>query len=292
MRIGITGASGFLGKQMIRAAHDQGHSVTGFSRNPAKPIAGCQEVRGFGPQMDVKEIDALIHLAGESILGLWTPKKQARILESRIEGTGWVVEAIKRASRKPSVLVSASGAGIYGDRGEEELSELSSVSQSGFLARVASVWEAAGNRAEGVRFVAIRIPLILGKGGGAMPLLEPLFRSGLGGKLGTGRQWMPWIHVSDVVGLFFHAAETTAIFGPVNAVTPNRVRNEEFTQIFGEIVKRPTLIPAPAFLLRTILREESALLLDSQNIISLKTLATGYKFRFPKLSAALGDILA
>jgi uncharacterized protein (TIGR01777 family) len=292
MRIGITGASGFLGKQMIRAAHARGHSVTGFSRDPARLIDGCQEVREFGPRMDVKDIDALIHLAGESILGLWTSKKRSRILESRIEGTGWVVDAIGRSSRKPSVLVSASGAGIYGDRGEEELSELSSISQSGFLARVASVWEVAGNRAEGIRFVAVRIPMILGKGGGAMPLLEPLFRSGLGGKLGSGRQWMPWIHVSDVVGLFFHAAETSTISGPLNAVTPNRVRNEVFTKVFGEIVKRPTLIPAPAFFLRTVLREESALLLDSQNIISLKTLATGYKFRFPELSAALGDILA
>ena len=291
MHIGITGASGFLGRQMIQAANTFGYTVTGFSRAPDRPILGCQVVRHFGPAMDVEGIDALFHLAGESIFGLWTPKKRHRILASRIEGTGWVTEAIRRANRKPTVLVSSSGIGIYGNRNDEELTEESSTVMNGFLARVASVWEAAGAKVEGVRFVPVRLAMVLGRGGGVMPLVGPLFRCGLGGKLSTGRQWMPWIHVSDVVGLFFHALGNASIQGPLNAVAPNAVRNEEFTRILSQIVKRPTLFHAPSFLIRTFLREESALLLDSQRVIPEKALSTQYSFHFPELPAAFSDIL-
>ena len=167
MHIGITGASGFLAKQIIQVALARGHIVTGFSRKPAAPLPGCQSIRSFGPEMDVNGIDAIAHLAGESILGLWTKEKRNKILRSRIEGTRWVVNAIGRAANKPSALVSASGAGIYGNRGEEVLTESSSIALSNFLAEVGSAWEAEGSKAEvaGARYVAIRIALVLGKGG-------------------------------------------------------------------------------------------------------------------------------
>ena len=244
--------------------------------------------------MDVNGIDAVAHLAGESILGLWTKEKRNKILRSRVEGTQWVVNALGRAANKPSALVSASGAGIYGNRGEEVLTESSSTGLSNFLAEVGAAWEAEGSKAEaaGARYVAIRIALVLGKGGGAMKFMGPVFQLGLGGKLGTGKQWMSWIHVTDVAGLFLHALENSSVRGPLNGASPNPVRNEEFTRVVSEILKRPAFLAAPEFLLKTALRDEASLLLDSQRIIPEKALQSGFRFRFPDLRNALADILA
>src|ERR1700720_171863 len=188
MNIGITGASGFLGRHVIQDALTRGHRVTPFSRRLGKPIPGCQSVRSFGPDVDLSGIEAIIHLAGESILGLWTKEKRNKILRSRIDGTRWIVDAIGQTRNRPSVLVSASGTGIYGNRGEETLTEASPASSAGFLAEVATAWEAEGSKAEasGVRYVAVRIALVLGKGGGAIPLMKTVFQAGLGGKLGSG----------------------------------------------------------------------------------------------------------
>ncbi len=294
MHIGITGASGFLARQIIQVAVSRGHVVTGFSRKSAAPIPGCQSIRQFGPEMDLNEIEAVFHLAGESILGLWTKEKRNKILRSRIDGTRWIVNAIERAANKPSALISASGAGIYGDRGEEALTESSATGSSNFLSEVGAAWEAEGSKVQvaGARYVAIRIALVLGKGGGAMQVMEPVFRSGLGGKLGTGKQWMPWIHVADVAGLFLHALENASVRGPLNGASPNPVRNEEFTKIMSEILRRPAFFAAPEFLLKTALRDEASLLLDSQRIIPEKALQTGFRFQFPDLRSALADILA
>ena len=294
MHIGITGASGFLARQIIQVALARGHTVTGFSRKPAGPLPGCQSTRPFGPEMDVNGIDGVAHLAGESILGLWTKEKRNKILRSRVEGTQWVVNALGRAANKPSALVSASGAGIYGNRGEEVLTESSSIGMSNFLAEVGVAWEAEGSKAEaaGARYVPIRIALVLGKGGGAMQFMGPVFRLGLGGKLGTGKQWMSWVHVTDVAGLFLHALENSSVRGPLNGASPSPVRNEEFTRLVSEILKRPAFLAAPEFLLKTALRDESSLLLDSQRIIPEKALQSGFRFRFPDLRNALTDILA
>jgi uncharacterized protein (TIGR01777 family) len=294
MHIGITGASGFLARQFIQAALARGHLITGFSRNPAAQVPGCLSIRSFGPEMDLNGIEAVVHLAGESILGLWTKEKRHKILRSRTEGTRWVVNAIGRAVKKPSALVSASGAGIYGNRGEEALTESSSTVSSDFLAEVGAAWEVEGSKAQsaGARYVAVRIALVLGKGGGAMQFMEPVFRLGLGGNLGTGKQWMSWIHVTDVAELFLHALENASVRGPLNGASPNPVRNEEFTRIMGEILKRPTLLAAPEFVLKMTLRDEASLLLDSQRIIPEKALQTGFRFHFPDLRSALADILA
>jgi uncharacterized protein (TIGR01777 family) len=292
MNIGITGASGFLGTTMIAEGNDRGHTIIGFSRSRDKSIPGCVEVRNFGPAMDVEGIDAVFHLAGDSIMGLWTPQKRKRILESRILGTSWVVEAVRRANRKPNTLVSASGAAIYGDRGEEELTERSKIAANGFLPEVAAAWEREGATIEVARFVAVRIALVLGKEGGALPLLGPIFRFGLGGKLGNGKQWMPWVHAADVVGLFFHALEHSEIQGPLNAAAPHPVRNEEFTRVLSRTVKRPAFFQVPEFLIRALLREQSALLLDSQKILPQTAIETNYSFRFPDLTGALVNIFS
>ena len=293
MHIGITGASGFLGQQIVQDALVRGHRVTPFSRRAGEPIAGCESVRTFGPDLELSGIDAIIHLAGESILGLWTTEKRNKILRSRIEGTRWIVDAIARERNRPSVLVSASGAGIYGNRGEETLTEASSASSTGFLAEVATAWEAEGSKAEasGVRHVPIRIALVLGKGGGAIPLMKTVFQAGLGGKLGSGKQWMPWIHIEDIPALFLHALETESVRGPMNGTSPTPTRNEEFTKVMGELLKRLTLFAVPEFALKMLPANEASLLLDSERVIPDKALRTGFRFRYPELRTALTDVL-
>jgi uncharacterized protein (TIGR01777 family) len=293
MHIGITGSSGFLGRQIVQDALSSGHRVTPFSRRAGAPVSGCEPVRLFGPEIDLSEIEAIIHLAGEPILGLWTKQKRNKILRSRINGTQWIVDAIGQARNRPSVLVSASGAGIYGNRGEETLTESSSASSAGFLAEVATLWEAEGLKAEaaGVRYVPVRIALVLGKNGGAIPLMKTVFQFGLGGKLGSGKQWMPWIHIADVAALFLHALETESVRGPVNGSSPNPIRNEEFTKVMGELLRRPTIFATPEFVLRMLPANEASLILDSQRIIPEKALQTGFRFRFPDLKNALTDIL-
>jgi uncharacterized protein len=293
MHIGITGASGFLGREIVREALSRGHRVTPFSRRAGASAPGSEIARGFGPEIDLGGIEAIVHLAGESILGLWTKQKRGKILHSRIEGTRWIVDAIGRAQNKPSVLVSASGGGIYGDRGEEVLTERSPVTSAGFLAEVATVWEAEGLKAEaaGVRYVPVRIALVLGKTGGAIPLMKAAFQLGLGGKLGSGKQWMPWIHIADIAALFVHVLETKSLVGPVNGASPNPIRNEEFTKIMGELFKRPTFLAAPEFALRMLPANQASLILDSQRIVPEKALESGFQFRFPDLRSALADIL-
>jgi uncharacterized protein len=292
MHIGITGASGFIGRQIVELARSQGHPVIGFSREQKAQIPGCQEIRTFGPQMDFNNIQAVVHLAGESIMGLWTKEKREKILRSRIDGTRWVVEAIARAADKPEILVSASGAGIYGNRGEEILSESSAPDTSDFLGQVASAWESEGRKAEtvGARYVALRIAMALGRNGGAIPLMRPVFRFGLGGNMGNGKQWMPWIHVADIAGLVFHAIRQSGLRGPLNAAGPVPIRNQEFTKAMSEVLKRPAFFPVPAFVLKTLLQEESALILNSQRVIPEIALKTGYQFKHPDIRSALRNI--
>jgi len=182
---------------------------------------------------------------------------------------------------------------LYGDRGEETLTESSSTSSSGFLAEVATVWEAEGTKAEaaGVRYVPIRIALVLGKEGGAIPLMKRIFQTGLGGRLGSGEQWMPWIHIADVAGLFLHALENASLRGPLNGSSPTPIRNKEFTEVMGQLLKRPTFLSAPEFALRLLPANEASLILDSQRILPEKALQSGFRFRYPDLRSALIDVL-
>jgi uncharacterized protein (TIGR01777 family) len=293
MHIGITGASGFVGRQTVREALARGHRVTPFSRKSGSSFSGCEPTRFFGQELDLNGIEAIIHLAGESILGLWTKNKRDKILRSRVDGTRWIIHAIAKERLKPAVLAIASGVGIYGDRGEESLTENSSTDSTKFLAQVAAGIETEGSKATafGTRSVAIRIALVLGSTGGAAPLMKTVFRLGVGGKLGSGKQWMPWIHVADVAALFLHAIETEAAGPTMNGVAPNPVRNEEFTRVLGEQVRRPTLLPVPAFALRLLPSDMASLVLDSQRVVPEVPLRTGFHFRFPDLRSALADAL-
>ncbi len=290
--IGLTGASGLLGQEIIRQAVSQGDQVVAYSRTPDQPVSGAIRTEAFVPGMAVSNLDAILHLAGESILGRWTKARRDRILQSRIQGTRWVVESLQNAPNPPRTLICASGVNIYGDRGEEELIEESSVGSAGFLCSVAVAWEEEAMRAArfGVRVVTIRIAMVLGRKG-ALALMLPAFWLGLGGRLGSGNQWMPWIHVEDVANLFLHAAREESLAGPLNGLSPFPVRNRDFTRILGSTLRRPTFLVVPSFILKAVLQDQASLLLDSERALPKRALETGFRFRFPYLEEALQNLL-
>jgi len=290
MNLGITGAGGFIGKAIIDSALRRGHEVIAFTRRPQRSIPGCT-MREFSLERppDVSGCDAIIHLAGEPVVGLWTAAKKRRIVESRVQGTRRIVEAIATSAQKPEVLVSGSAIGIYGDAGDRELTE-ESPRGTGFLADTVAAWEAEALKLEGVRTVLLRTSLVLGRGGGALRPMEPIFRAALGGPFGDGQQWMSWIHLEDEVRLALFAVENLDLHGPLNAATPWPARNTDFTQTLAKVVHRPAIFRVPAFALRA-LGEFSHELLDSKRVLPAAALEHGFGFRFPELEPALKDLL-
>jgi uncharacterized protein len=292
MEIGLTGASGFLGRHIIDRAVAEGDKVVAFSRNPRRQIPGCVRTEPFGPGLHVNGLGAVVHLAGESIFGIWNNAKKERIFRSRVEGARWIAKAIQGAPNPPKVFVCASAVGIYGDRGEEELTERHTIGAGEFLAEVGQAWEAAaqGATAAGTRVVSVRIALVLGTKG-ALAAMQPVFHLGLGGRLGKGDQWMSWVHIRDIANIFLYAAKTESISGPVNGASPNPVRNSEFTQVLGTLLNKPTFCTVPSVVLETLLPEQSALVLDSQRVVPEKLLTSGFRFQFPSLRGALEDLI-
>lgn len=293
MRIGITGASGFLGSEILAQAKEKGWEVVAFSRS-ASSIPGAEEVRSLQDRgkIDLTGLDAVIHLAGEPIVGWWTGEKKRRIYESRIDLTGDIVDGLEKIppSRRPPVLVCASAIGFYGDRGDEWLDEESDVG-FGFLSGVCLDWERAAERAShlGVRVVIPRIGIVLGDEG-LLRRLRPIFRLGLGGRLGNGRQWMSWIHVRDLAALFLRTAEEPTLHGRVNCVSPEPVRNRDFTRAYAKTLGRPAMFPVPAFLLRKLPGGMSELFLSSQRVDPVVAKAFHFEFRHPTLESAFEDI--
>ena len=285
MILGITGASGFVGKRLIQAATRQGFEVIAFSRNPAKPVGGCVETRGFSldETPDFNGCEAIIHLAGENVSGLWTSAKKRRIRDSRVNGARRIVEGIRAAKVRPEVLVGASAIGFYGNQGEADVTE-ESPRGSGFLADVCAENEAELAAAEPLcRVVRARIGLVFGAGG-ALAVMRPLFKLGLGGPVSDGRQWMSWIHVEDAVSLLLFAVRNLDIRGPLNVTTPWPVRNADFTKALARSVRRPAIFRAPAFALRFFLREFADELLWSRRILPAVATAEGFRFQFPELT--------
>ena len=288
MRLGITGATGFIGRRAAQLAAARGWEVVPFSRRPHEA-----STRKFipGEPADVDGLDAVLHLAGEPILGWWTKEKRRRIMDSRVLGTRSIVEGFARAARPPRVLVSGSAVGFYGDTGNTEVDE-SSPSGRGFLAEVCRAWEAEAEKAQpAARVVLLRTGFVLGRDGGAMKLMLPAFRLGLGGKLGSGRQWMSCVHVDDVAGMALWAVENEIIRGALNAVMPSPVTNAEFTRAVARAVHRPAIMPNPAFLLRLILGGMSSLLLDSSRVRPSVAENGGYRYTFRALDKALDAIV-
>jgi uncharacterized protein len=292
----VTGATGFVGGTLVSRL--QRPRVLARSPDAAKAALGAVEAfpwdagAGPPPAEAIEGVDAVFHLAGEPVAGgRWTAARKKRIRDSRVLGTRHLVAAIAAAKARPKVLVAASAVGLYGDRGEEELTEASAPG-SGFLADVCREWEAEAKRAEeaGVRVVSLRIGVVLGKGGGALSKMLLPFRLGLGSPLGSGRQWMPWIHRDDLVGLALLAAEKGDLRGPVNAVGPSPATNREFTKALGRALHRPTFFPpVPGFVLRIAMGEFAQVLLDSQRVVPARAREAGYAFRFPDLESALRE---
>ncbi len=296
MRISVTGSSGLIGSALVPLLTAEGHEVARVSRSTAARGAwrwdpGAGHVDGRA----VNGMDAVVHLAGESIAGgRWSEARKDRIRASRVRGTRVVAEAVARADPRPQALLCASAMGFYGDRGDELLTETSAPGR-GFLSEVSREWEeaCAPARDEGVRVVNLRFGIVLSPAGGALAKMLLPFRLGAGGVVGSGRQWWSWVALDDAVGAIRHALVTPGLAGPVNVAAPNPVTNAEFTRTLGRVLARPTLFPVPAFAARLALGEMAdALLLASARLVPVRLQQTGYVFRRPELEGALRHLLA
>ncbi len=293
--IAVSGASGFVGAALVRSLGAQGATVKRLVRSaPRDPLTEIlwNPAAPLDPAA-LEGLDAVVHPAGESIAGLWTKGKKARIRDSRVLGTRHLATALAKCAKRPRVLVCASAIGYYGNRGDEVLRE-DSPSGSGFLADVSREWEAAAQPARdaGIRVVHLRFGMVASPTGRALKQMLLPFKLGLGGRLGSGRQYMSWISLDDAVGAIEFALATDSLAGPVNAVAPDSLTNAEFTQALGAALHRPTIFPVPEFVLRTLLGEMAEeLLLCSQRVEPARLLAGGYKFKHPKLKPALEAML-
>jgi uncharacterized protein (TIGR01777 family) len=294
--IAVTGASGFIGNALLASFAADGHRVLRLVRRPS---ATPDEVAWdpAGGQIDAAKlegIDAVVHLAGESIAsGRWNAERKQQIRQSRLKGTSLLAGALARLSARPPVLVSGSAMGIYGDRGDEILVESSS-SGTGFLAEVGQAWEAAADSARdaGIRVVHPRFGMVLHPSGGALERMLPPFRLGLGGHLGNGRQWMSWVSRDDAVAIIRTAIDRDALSGPVNATSPNPVRNSDFTRMLGAALHRPAIATVPAFALELMFGELAReALLASQRMVPARLQEIGFEFTDPDLEPLLVSLL-
>jgi len=296
MKILVSGSSGLIGSALVKRWSKSADVIRLVRREP-RP--GGEEIR-WDPQAgqiaadELECLDAVVHLAGDNIAaGRWTAAKKARIRNSRVEGTGLLAQTLATLARPPKVFVSASAVGFYGDRGEEELDEASPPGP-GFLAGVCRDWEAATEPASraGIRVVNVRLGVVLARDGGALARLIPIFRLGLGGRLGSGRQYLSWITLGDVVEAILFLLANDSLRGPVNLVAPQPVTNRKFTEALGRALHRPTILPTPAFLLRLALGEMAdEMLLASARVLPRKLLQAGCPFRDPDFDGALRRLL-
>jgi len=295
--IAITGASGLIGRALLARLRSNGWRVRRLVRSVRPGDADAivwDPARGVLDARDLEGVEAVVHLAGEPIAQRWTGSRRDAIRESRVRGTTLLARAIAALDRKPSAMLSGSAVGYYGDRGDEAVDEESSPGTD-FLAGVAGEWEGATSAAKdaGVRVVLLRTGIVLSPRGGALDRLLPPFRLGVGGPIGTGRQWMSWISLDDHVNAMEHALATTGLHGPVNLVSPNPVTNAEFAATLGRVLGRPALVPVPSFALELLYGEMArATILAGQRVLPRALLRTGFRFAHPTLEEALRFELA
>lgn len=301
MRIGVTGATGLIGRSLCGALSDEGHEMIGFSRTPGSGRGlAVAEMRGWDvlaspPTKEaLADLDAVVHLAGEPIdAGRWSDEQKKRIRDSRIVSTRHLVNGFRSLDEKPAAFISGSAVGFYGDRGDEVLEETAPPG-GGFMSDVCVEWEAEAARAKeiGMRVVQVRTGVVLSREGGALKKMLTPFKMGVAGRLGSGRQWFPWIHIDDIVGIFREAILSTGLAGPVNGVAPNPVTNSEFTRQLAGALSRPAFLPVPSIGLKVLMGEMSEVLLGSQRVIPRVMIDRGFEYRFPNLGEALNDLLA
>ena len=298
MTIAITGASGFIGRRLMKALAGGNHKLRVLSRHagtnlpPGVQLYVWDAMKSQPPAESLEGVDAVVHLAGEPIAQRWSDEVKQRIRESRATGTRHLVQALSTVSQRPVVMVCGSAIGYYGSRADEILTEESSPG-SGFMADVCVAWEKEADLAEslGIRLIKLRTGMVLGPNGGALAKMLPPFKAGMGGKLGHGDQWMSWVHLDDLVGIIQYALENP-VRGPVNGTSPAPVTNADFTKALGHSLSRPAVVPMPAFTLKFMFGEMSEVMLSSQRVLPKAAESAGYAFRFPKLEAALENIVS
>ena len=294
MRVVVTGASGLIGSALVAVLEKQGHDVARLTRGEA----GVPGEFHWDPEQAyidpgaLEAIDAVVHLAGETVAGRWSEVKKHRILESRVQGTRLVSEAIAGLDRPPAVLVCASAIGVYGDRGDEPVTE-ESAPGVGFLADVVRAWEAAAQPARdaGIRVVNTRFGVVQSAQGGALKTMLPLFQLGLGGRVGSGRQYVSWVSIDDVVGGILFSIQNDTLAGPVNVTAPSPVPQAEYARTLGRVLHRPAVLPAPGFAVRLVLGEFANEVLHGQRVVPERLTDRGYAFRHPTLEPALRHVL-
>lgn len=302
MRVLVTGGTGFIGSALIERLLLRNDIVTALTRRVRDGATPGVRWVEWDPDHDgdwqraLAEQDAVVHLAGETAAGRrYTPEVEQRILESRVGSTTRVVDGIAKLppEARPKVLVCASGVGYYGNLDDDRPLDESAPPGDDFLARVCVAWEGAAREAErsGVRVVSTRIGFVLGNGGGALSRLVPIFKSFVGGPLGSGKQMVSWIHLADTVGAMLHALDDTGVRGPMNVAAPNAVTNAELSKTLGHVLKRPSILSAPAFALKALFGDGAEPLLGGQRAVPRVLLEQGYRFRFTELEAALRDLL-
>jgi len=302
MKIILAGCTGYIGKPLLYALKKAGHQIVMLTRSPdkARHLSSTTvslyawDGKSVGDWMwQINGADAVINLSGESIVAKrWNERQKEVLMQSRIESTKTLVEAMRRVQKKPEVFINASAAGYYGSVESGEVTE-SHKRGEGFLADLCEAWEKQAREAEslGVRSVIVRIGIVLEKGGGAMDKMVPPFQMFMGGPLGNGKQWFPWVHRDDIVGALLFALQNKNISGPVNATAPAPVTMNEFCKELGKVMHRPSWMPVPAFALRILLGEMSELLLTGQKVVPKRLQEAGYEFSYPDLNKALTSIL-
>ena len=301
MKVLVAGATGFVGKKLVKDLKDKGHEIVVLTRNVDAArfrvpvyceILAWDPINRYLPTSALNGVDAVINLAGENIAdGRWSSNRKKEITQSRVLATRRLVKAMTYMNKKPLVFISASAIGFYGNRSDEILREDESRGH-GFLADVCESWEEEALKAKelGIRTAIYRIGMVIGHDGGALSKMLPPFRLGGGGRLGDGSQWMSWIHICDLSNMLMHAIGESTVNGIYNAVSPSPVINREFTKIFGKVLKRPTMFRVPSFVLKIALGELSELLLGSQMVMPQKILDTGFEFKYSQLEEALSEV--
>ncbi|MBM7707413.1 TIGR01777 family oxidoreductase [Chryseomicrobium aureum] len=297
MKFAITGGTGFVGKELTNLLLSQGHQVFILTRSDKKSDSSITFVKwlteGATPETELEGIDGIINLAGTSINeGRWTDDQKKKIYESRMEATDEVLRIIETLSVKPSVLVNASAIGIYPSSKHKTYTEDSPERADDFLAKTVEDWEKKAKKAEqhGVRVACARFGVILGKDEGALPLMALPYKLFVGGKVGSGRQWLSWVHVKDVANAIYFALTTDELSGAFNVTAPRPLRNDDFGKVLGTVLHRPHLVPVPGVALKAALGEKSQLVLEGQQVIPEVLLQHGFKFEFPTAQEALKNI--
>ncbi len=294
-RILISGASGPIGSALRASFERENVHVVRLVRGAPKNTHEMQwNPMGPVPAAMVSGFDAVVHLSGETVMGRWTEAKKTAIRVSRVTSTKNLATALAKTDRTPSVLVCASAIGFYGDHGDEILNE-DSLSGPGFLPEICREWEQASRIAAdvGIRTVNVRIGLVLSPKGGALSAMLTPFKLGVGGRIGSGKQWWSWIHVDDIIGGIRHAIGNESVSGPINLVGPNAVRNAEFTKVLSSVLRRPAIFPVPEFAVRLAFGTQAAneMMLASQRVVPARLEASGYAFRYGELGTALENLV-